>query len=83
MELGLKRVQAYLRSIGHPYSYWEENDCGAIEFDHRGLHYHIWEYPEPECGAEANLESAGRSVEYTGDYETKLISILESWKGAW
>lgn len=79
----LKRIQEYLRSEGYPYSYWETDGCGTIEFDHRGLHYHIWEYPESECGAEANLASAGRSVEYTGDYETELLKILKSWKGSW
>lgn len=79
----LERIQNYLRSAGIPFSYWEEAHCGTIEFDHRGLHYHIWEYPAPERGAEANLESAGRSIEYTGDYESQLLRILETWKGTW
>lgn len=79
----LMRLQEYLRANGYSFSYWETDGCGTIEFDHRGLHYHIWEYPEPEGGAEANLESAGRSVEYGGDYEGTLLSILKSWKGSW
>lgn len=79
----LARIQEYMRSMGYPFSYWEADDCGTIEFDHRGLHYHIWEYPEPERGAEANLATAGRSIEYTGDYETELLNILKSWEGSW
>ena len=79
----LKQIQEYMRSMGYSFRYWEDNGCGTIEFDHRGLHYHIWEYPEPESGAESNLESAGRSIEYTGDYETKILNILKSWEGSW
>ena len=79
----LARIQSYMREKGYPFSYFEENDCGTIEFEHRGLHYHIWEYPAPERGAECNLVSAGRSVEYDGDYETAILEILRSWEGSW
>ena len=75
----LSRIQEYLTHRGMKYSYREEDDCGTIEFDHRGLHYHIWEYPAPERGAESNVLSAGRSVEYEGDYEEAILEILKSW----
>ena len=75
----LSRIQEYLAQRGMKYSYREEDDCGTIEFDHRGLHYHIWEYPAPERGAESNVLSAGRSVEYEGDYEEAILDILKSW----
>ena len=75
----LSRIQEYLAQRGMKYSYREEDDCGTIEFDHRGLHYHIWEYPAPERGAESNVLSAGRSVEYEGDYEEAILEILKSW----
>lgn len=75
----LSRIQEYMTRRGMQYSYREEDDCGTIEFDHRGLHYHIWEYPAPERGAESNVLSAGRSVEYEGDYEDAILEILKSW----
>ena len=75
----LSRIQEYMTQRGMKYSYREEDDCGTIEFDHRGLHYHIWEYPAPERGAESNVLSAGRSVEYEGDYEEAILEILKSW----
>lgn len=76
----LSRIQEYMTQRGMKYSYREEDDCGTIEFDHRGLHYHIWEYPAPERGAESNVLSAGRSVEYEGDYEEAILEILKSWQ---
>lgn len=76
----LRRIQEYMTQRGMQYSYREEDDCGTIEFDHRGLHYHIWEYPAPERGAESNVLSAGRSVEYEGDYEEAILEILKSWQ---
>ena len=75
----LNRIQAHLKRHAVPFRYWEEDDCGTIEFDHRGLHYHIWEYPAPERGAESNVLSAGRSIEYEGDYEDAILEILKSW----
>lgn len=79
----LQKIQNYMTSHGYPYQYHEEDDCGTIEFEHRGLHYHIWEYPAPERGAESNVASAGRSVEYDGDYEQRILDILKSWEGSW
>ena len=76
----LSRIQEYMTQRGMQYIYREEDDCGTIEFDHRGLHYHIWEYPAPERGAESNVLSAGRSVEYEGDYEEAILEILKSWQ---
>ena len=75
----LSRIQEYMTQRGMRYAYREEDDCGTIEFDHRGLHYHIWEYPAPERGAESNVLSAGRSIEYEGDYEEAILKILKSW----
>lgn len=79
----LKKIYDYLTSKGYSFRYWQENDCGTIEFEHRGLHYHIWEYPTPERGAESNVRSAGQSVEYNGDYEEEILEILKSWEGTW
>ena len=50
-----------------------------VEFEHRGLHYHIWEYPEPERGAASNVHSCGRMIDYEGDYEEAIIAELKAW----
>ena len=47
----LKAIQACLKSKNMPFEYWEDNDSGSIHFVHKGLSYHIWEYPAPERGA--------------------------------
>lgn len=75
----LQKLQDYLTVRGFPFAYREEEDCGSIDFDHRGLHYHIWEFPAPERGAESNVRSAGRSEEYEGDYEAQLLEILKGF----
>ena len=75
----LEAIQACLNSKNMPYEYWEEQDCGSISFLHRGLSYHIWEYPAPERGAESNVRTAGRSEDYEGDYEVKIIEILQDF----
>lgn len=79
----LEKICRYMTDRGYPFQYHEDDDCGTIEFEHRGLHYHIWEYPAPERGAESNVLSAGRSMEYDGDYEETILGILKSWEGSW
>lgn len=78
----LSSIQDYLRAHHMPYRYFEDMDCGTIEFEHRGLSYHIWEYPAPERGAESNLRSAGRQEEFGDDYEEALLAILRTWHNA-
>ena len=73
----LAKIQAYMTLHSMPFEYSEENDCGSINFIHRGLSYHIWEYPEPERGVSSNVLSCGRSVDYDGDYEQAIIDIFE------
>lgn len=74
----LERIQAHLKAGGVDYRYFEENGCGTIEFIHRGLAYHIWEYPDDE-GADSNVRSAGRMEFFTGDYEEQILEILKTW----
>ena len=74
----LARIQEYLKAKGVSYQYYEEDGCGTIEFLHRGLSYHIWEYPDDE-GADSNVRSAGRMESYTGDYEGQILAVLTSW----
>lgn len=77
----LKKIQQLLREKNVPFQYWEETDSGSIEFDYRGLHYHVWEFPAPERGAESNVRTAGRSEEFDGDYENAILTILRTWEG--
>ena len=74
----LDTIQEHLKNKGVAYRYFEEEGCGTIEFIHRGLAYHIWEYPDGE-GADSNVLSAGRMESYTGDYEAKILEILKTW----
>ncbi len=77
----LTGIQRFLAEKKLPFHYWEEDDCGSIEFDHRGLRYHIWEFPAPERGAESNVRAAGRSEEFSGHYEDAILAILKTWEG--
>ena len=75
----LEKIQTYLKLRNMPYTYTEEDDCGSIDFIHRGLSYHIWEYPAPERGAESNIRTDGRGEDFEGDYEQQLLDILQTW----
>lgn len=74
----LERIQDHLKNKGIAFDYYEEGNCGTIEFLHRGLAYHIWEYPDDE-GADSNVRSAGRMEAFTGDYEEKILELLKTW----
>lgn len=73
----LEKLQDYLRGKGWKYSYVEEDGCGSIDWEHRGLTYHVWEFPEN--GAESNVKNVGKMEDYIGDYETEIIKIIEGW----
>ena len=74
----LETIQEHLKNKGVAYRYFEEDGCGTIEFIHRGLAYHIWEYPDDE-GADSNVRSAGRMEAFTGNYEDQILDVLKSW----
>ena len=75
----LQRIQEFMNRHNMPFTYREEGDCGAVDFVHRGLSYHIWEYPAPERGAASNVRTCGRQEDFEGDYEGSILEILESW----
>ena len=75
----LEKIQTHLKNAGVAYHYHEDDDCGSIDFVHRGLSYHIWEYPAPERGAQSNVRTAGRGEDFEGDYEQQILDILRSW----
>ena len=74
----LEKIQSYMNTKGMKYQYFEDDGCGSIEFIHRGLSYHIWEYPDEE-GADSNVRSVGRMDSYTGDYEEQILDIMRTW----
>lgn len=75
----LKKIQDFMNRASMPFQYSEEDDCGSINFIHRGLSYHIWEYPAPERGAQSNIRSCGKSEDYEGDYEEQIVAIMAQW----
>ena len=75
----LARIQEHLKAKGVSYQYYEEDGCGTIEFLHRGLSYHIWEYPEDDPGASSNVRTWGRMEDFEGDYEDAIIRVMEKW----
>ena len=75
----LQQVQDALKTKKITYEYTEEDGCGSIDFEFRGLRYHIWEYEDREWGAETNVFAAGRSQDIEGDYETVISDEIRSW----
>ena len=75
----LTKIRDQLDNMGIKYTYTEDNDCGSIDFEHKGLRYNIWEYPAPERGAESNVRSTGRQEDFSGDYEAEIVDILRRW----
>ena len=75
----LEKIQAFMKGKNRPYQYFEEAGCGSIDFIHRGLSYHIWEYPPEENGADSNVRSVGRMDSYSGDYEEQILAIMKTW----
>lgn len=75
----LERIRMFLQQRGISFTYSEEDDCGSIDFIHRGLSYYIWEYPAPERGAQSNVRTAGRGEDFEGDYEEDILRILKTW----
>lgn len=75
----LEKIRTQLKSMGISIKYVEEDDCGSINFIHRGLSYYIWEFPGPDRGAESNIRTAGRGEDFEGDYEQRILEILQTW----
>ena len=75
----LQKIHDQLKTMGISFKVVEENDCGSINFIHRGLSYYIWEFPAPERGAESNIRTAGRGEDFEGNYEDDLLEILKTW----
>jgi hypothetical protein len=75
----LSRVLALIRERGWKWKYSEEDGCGSIDFEYRGVPYHIWEFRDGEWGVETNLRHGGRQEEILGDYESEMLKIMKDW----
>ena len=71
--------QDFLKKKKIPYTYNDENGRGSIDFQFRGVPYHIWEFPPEDPGCESNIRSGGRVEEFSGDYEKEILTILADW----
>ncbi|MDO4521908.1 MAG: kinase [Eubacteriales bacterium] len=77
----LEKIQEFLKEKDWKYTYTEEEGVGSIDFENRGISYHIWEFCEgEEYGAESNVRSGGKQEDFFGDYEEEIISVIKSWK---
>lgn len=78
MRLG--KIQEALKQKNIQFAYTEEDGCGSLDFQFRGLRYHIWEFQDnDEWGVETNVKLAGRSEDILGDYETEIADLILSW----
>lgn len=76
----LVSIQDFLKEKGWPFQYVEEDGLGSIDFEYRGIGYHIWEFKEERYGAESNVKEGGKQEDYYGDYENQIINIIKEWR---
>ncbi len=76
----LSKIQQALEKKNIAFSYAEEDGCGSLDFQFRGLAYHIWEFfDEGVWGVETNVKCAGRSEDILGDYESEISDLILTW----
>lgn len=75
----LVKLQQVLKEKNFPFTYAEEDGCGSIDFEYRGVAYHVWEFHEEEWGAESNVKNMGRHEDMYGDYEKEIIALISGW----
>ena len=75
----LEKIQEELAKKGYAFTYTEEEGVGSIDFQDRGLDYHIWEFcgEDGVFGAETNLMHAGRMEELGSGYEAEILDLLK------
>lgn len=76
----LENIQKALKQKNIIFTYVEEDGLGSLDFQFRGLRYHIWEFSENGIwGVETNVKYAGRSEDIEGDYEREIAELILSW----
>ncbi len=76
----LQKIRAFLDQKHWKYTYHEDEGLGSINFEARGLSYHVWEFFDGKYGAESNVRTTGRQEDFFGDYEEEILAILLTWK---
>ena len=76
----LEKLQKYIQSKSWKSQYTEEDGCGSVDFEYRGIQYHVWEFPDGE-GAESNVKDGGKQEDFLGNnYEEDILAVIKSWK---
>ncbi|WP_411337604.1 kinase [Ruminococcus gauvreauii] len=76
----LEKIQKKLKDMRLEFRYTEVDGCGSLDFEYRGVGYHVWEFEDNGFGAETNVRNGGQSEDVLGDYEEEIIRILDAWK---
>ena len=72
----LEKIQKVLKEKKFPYTYTEEDGCGSIDFEYRGVVYHVWEFQDQD---QTNVRTVGRHEDILGDYEEEIIKLISGW----
>ncbi|MBS6196193.1 MAG: kinase [Clostridiales bacterium] len=76
----LEKIQEALTKKNIIFTYVEDEGRGSLDFQFRGLRYHIWEFCDNGVwGVETNVKHAGRSIDIFGDYEQEVSDLILSW----
>lgn len=76
----LLKIQEALKTKNILFTYTEEDGCGSLDFQFRGLRYHVWEFLDDGLwGVETNVKCAGRSEDLLGDYESEIAGLILTW----
>ena len=75
----LEKLQNLLKEKGFPYTYTEEDQCGSVDFEYRGVAYHVWEVFDEAWGAETNVRNIGKHEDLFGEYEEEILEIVRKW----
>lgn len=76
----LEKIRGAMEKKNILYQYTEEDGLGSLDFQFRGLRYHIWEFcQDGEYGVETNVRHAGRSEDICGSYDRELAEYILGW----
>ena len=76
----LEKLQNLLREKKFPFTYTEADGCGSVDFEYRGVAYHVWEFQDQGTwGAETNVKTVGRHGDLLGNYEEEIIELEKNW----
>ena len=72
----LEKIQKVLKEKNFPYTYTEEDGCGSIDFEYRGVVYHVWEFQDQDqWGADFRTRISGE--------RRPMYGLLDAMKISW